>query len=253
MSKLPLGIEVPLSLGLRVFDPRRRCLLIYPSIGGWCAISSDEKIYFPRDKINGVYRLEGNGRIPEVRDKYTNEEVYVEKGDVVFDIGSFVGTFIMSIDDIASDIYAFEVDPENRKYLEINTKDIDGVKIQNSGIWREDGQLSLNIGKDPTDNSFLQPDDGLKKKMEVDVTRIDTFCQENNIDKIDFLKLDAEGAEPEILESIGDMEIEKISVDCSPERNGEKTIDHVTAILEDDYNIYVKQQEGLDVVMGVKK
>ena len=40
----------------------------------------------------------------------------------------------------------------------------------------------------------------LKEKIEVNVTTIDEYCKNKNINKISFLKIDTEGAEPECLQ-----------------------------------------------------
>ena len=68
-------------------------------------------------------------------------------------------------------------------------------------------------------SSFYQRDEGsnaayfLKEKIEVNVTTIDEYCKSKNINKISFLKIDTEGAEPECLEGAQNL-IKQNKVDC---------------------------------------
>lgn len=54
---------------------------------------------------------------------------------------------------------------------------------------------------------------------------------ELGVEKIDFLKIDAEGAEPEVLEGTPLCRVKKVAVDCSPERFGKTTVFEVLKIL----------------------
>ncbi len=49
------------------------------------------------------------------------------------------------------------------------------------------------------------------KKIHVKTIRMETWMQDNNVDEIDFLKIDTEGVSYEILEGFGSM-IEKVKV-----------------------------------------
>ena len=42
-------------------------------------------------------------------------------------------------------------------------------------------------------------------EKEIDIIRLDTFCQLNNISKIDLFKIDVETHEPEVLEGYGEL------------------------------------------------
>ena len=72
-----------------------------------------------------------------------------------------------------------------------------------------DSQLSSFYQRDirPTAANIL------KEKIEVNVTTIDEYCESKNINKISFLKIDTEGAEPECLEGAQNL-IKQNKVDC---------------------------------------
>jgi hypothetical protein len=63
--------------------------------------------------------------------------------------------------------------------------------------------------------------------------RIENFAEELSINKIDFLKVEAEGVEPEVLKSIGDLHVRKVVVNCSSERYGESPLCEVKNILRE--------------------
>lgn len=67
----------------------------------------------------------------------------------------------------------------------------------------------------------------------VKAVRLDNLIHNLGLNRIDFLKIDAEGAEPEVLEGAKDFlnNIRKIAVDCTPERFGKTTSSKVNDIL----------------------
>ena len=68
--------------------------------------------------------------------------------------------------------------------------DIENNEYKNSGI------SSLKKGLTTNSRNFID--------IEVEVVRMDTFIRENKIESIDFLKLDVEGANYEVLEGFGE-------------------------------------------------
>ncbi|NNE42025.1 MAG: hypothetical protein HKN14_14030, partial [Marinicaulis sp.] len=71
----------------------------------------------------------------------------------------------------------------------------------------------------------------LRKKA----TTVEGFCRKHNIECINLLKCDAEGAEPEVLMGIGDMwgRIDVIALDTGRERKGERTNQECKTLLTD--------------------
>ena len=68
-----------------------------------------------------------------------------------------------------------------------------------------------------------------------------TLIESLNIPRVDFLKIEAEGYEPEILEGATEVLhcVRKIAVDASPERRGKSTLSECRAILERaGFNVY---------------
>ena len=152
-------------------------------------------------------------------DHFRNEKI------IIFDVGAHIGIISkkflklfkdMSITDY--EIHCFEPNPNIFNELK---------KIENSKVFVNNIAIGKDVGKNffycyanPQLDSFYQRDDAqpvpstiLKEKIEVNVTTIDEYCKNKNINKISFLKIDTEGAEPECLEGTQNL-IKQNKVDC---------------------------------------
>jgi hypothetical protein len=93
--------------------------------------------------------------------------------------------------------------------------------------------MKLHLSKDPTSSSLLKTQDqNLNEYREIEAIRLDELASQLGIEEIDFLKMDAEGAEVEVLEGADLRKIKGIAIDCSPERFGRSPINQVKRILE---------------------
>jgi len=152
--------------------------------------------------------------------------ITVEKDDIVFDCGSYVGGFSLHASRMAKMIYCFEPSKENYECIKRNFKDSSNIAVFPIGLYNTDEILEFNISASSVEHSFLPPDDGQIIGIDkVPVKRIDTICKENNIKEIDFLKIEAEGVEIEVFEGLGNFRPKKIAIDVSPERNGKSPVD----------------------------
>ena len=104
-------------------------------------------------------------------------------------------------------------------------------------MWNADGELEFFVSSQGADSSLIEPlsfDD----KIKVPVKRLESYVSS----KIKLLKLEAEGAEPEILEGLGDKLdlVEYVSADLEYERGiqCESTLVPVTNyLLEHDFEL----------------
>lgn len=119
----------------------------------------------------------------------------VKAGDIVFDIGSSVGPFVHSIrDKKAKKIICLEPHKELFQTLSKNTKDIDNVTLINKGIGITDGK-EVQYGLFDADRiDTAEEENG----QEIDTISWRTLLKENEIDYIDFMKIDCEGGEYDI-------------------------------------------------------
>jgi FkbM family methyltransferase len=152
--------------------------------------------------------------------------VELEPGDVVVDVGGYVGTFTAYADSIAGTVHSLEPDPLNFSCLDHNVADRTDVHTHELGLWSSPGSMSISTEADASD-LHLCVDGG----VEVDVTTLERFAAEQGLTAVDFLKLDAEGFERQVLDGMGDLTVQKLGVDCG--EADEDNTDEVRSLLEE--------------------
>lgn len=159
--------------------------------------------------------------------------VEVEGGEIVVDCGAYVGGFSRGAARIAAHLHVFEPETSNFQCLLRNVPNSMAVKFDEIGLFNATGTEILNIAISSVEHSILPPDDGDPvRSEEVLFTRLDDYLNKLKLPQIDFLKLEAEGVEPDILEGLGDILPRKIVVDVSVERLGASPLDQIVPWLE---------------------
>lgn len=145
--------------------------------------------------------------------------------DVIFDIGSCHCLesieFAKKYKD--SRIFAFEANPESYQVCLNNSKDYPSIEVINQAVNDYDGSCKFYpMDKERTITTWKDGNQGasslyrangsydhiekyVQYEIEVPCTRIDTFCKNNNIDYIDIVWMDLQGAELKALKSMGDI------------------------------------------------
>ena len=139
--------------------------------------------------------------------EYSDYFPFYKKVNII-DIGAHYGYFSIfakNNTDKNSIIIAIEPNKSNFKHLEENIKDckISNIKSFNHAIGGKSGLSRLYQGKTPNhsiveDYILLKQNKGFE---EIEIKTLEEFIIENNLYKIDFLKMDCEGAEYSILEN----------------------------------------------------
>jgi len=130
----------------------------------------------------------------------------LKKNDVVIDAGAYKGSFTLFCAKSVGDggkVIAFEPDSENFKILKKNVKlnNLTNVILIKKGLWKKNEQLFFNEGDG--ENSSLFFDKMSKKKItKVACVSLDSELARLKIHKVEFVKMDIEGAE---LEAIAGM------------------------------------------------
>lgn len=198
--------------------------------------SHSNRFYFPQLRF---HYLATPSAQKDISLKYfDDEEVTIESGDVVVDIGGFIGVTSSLAAQKAERVIALEPSPRNLFCLQKNC-DQENIEAHQLAAWNEPSEMKLNLGTGASNESLIRPDDGgTGQSVTVDVDTLESIASDLDIDRIDFLKVEAEGAEPEILQGIGDLEVSKLVVNCSEERDGESPAEEVKSILnEQGYSI----------------
>lgn len=127
---------------------------------------------------------------------YGGRQSGVQRGDVVIDCGSNIGTFISeALSAGASQVVACEPSPGNAECVRRNFANeltARRVILYPKGLWHETTTLRMSFGGSPAGDSFLKES---AEGLELSVTTIDAIVSELALDRIDFIKMDIEGAE----------------------------------------------------------
>jgi len=149
--------------------------------------------------------------------EYFLDQVPFHDGDVVLDCGANVGDLFLwfRVNDLNITYVGFEPSPMEFDCLKQN---VHPHTVHNVGLWNNNEQLTFYVSSQGADSSLIEPktyDD----KIVVETKRLDTLID----GKVKLLKLEAEGAEPEILDGLGEKlsDIEYVSADLGFERGVE--------------------------------
>lgn len=166
--------------------------------------------------------------------KYGVPEFYTPRpGDVVIDIGANVGEFSRHCALLGARVIAFEPDPAVHTCLRHNVAGLPVEPIERA-LWSGEQDLSFYSAFDTADSSLIKPEANIRAVATVKAVPLDSVEALRGVAEITLLKMDGEGAEPEILAGARATmpRIRRIAVDCSPERAGEDTARPVIALLE---------------------
>ncbi len=130
-------------------------------------------------------------------------EIAVRDGDVVVDCGAHVGVFVHeALSRGAAKVIAIDPDPTQVECLRRNfRKEIaEGrVLVVPEGVWSSEGTMKLYIGSEHSGLSSMVEKVG-DETLTVPVTTIDALVKRLGLKRVDFVKIDIEGAEREALQ-----------------------------------------------------
>jgi FkbM family methyltransferase len=162
-------------------------------------------IYFP--KLDHSFSPFEALWIPEILEelwiKNVYKDIFGERTDmVVIDAGANVGLATQYFYDHCKQIYSIEPSPENFEALAKN-KEVNGwdkVKLYNAALANHDGNATLSINSGNRTANSITNNWGHGNENVKAIT-IKTIFDENKIESLDFLKMDIEGAEDQVIES----------------------------------------------------
>ena len=143
------------------------------------------------------------------------KEFEIKLNDIIVDIGAHVGYFTLIATKNASlgKIYSIEPHKESFEILKKNLllNNITNVNAFNVAITKSTGKTRLYIDKDNQIGNTIIKNENHNESEYVDSFSLKDFVSNNNIEKIDFLKIDCEGAEFEIFLNLEKELLKKIN------------------------------------------
>jgi FkbM family methyltransferase len=139
-------------------------------------------------------------------------------------------------------VFAFEPNPELFAFLKQHESE--KFKVFDYAIGTEEGVKKFNIGENDATSSLKNFDKdytalSYSKTIDVNVIRLDTFCKSNDINEIFHIKIDAQGSDLDVLNSMGDY------------LHKTKNI-MVEAFIDNDKNVYedeVKENQVINLLL----
>jgi len=135
---------------------------------------------------------------------YGTGEQAVHTGDIVLDCGANIGVYAReALAEGAKLVVAIEPAPENLECLRRNLADevaAGRVIIYEKGVWDKDDFLTMRVSPDnPAADSFVITQKGSQEGLRLPLTTIDKLVEELKLARVDYIKMDIEGAEQRAL------------------------------------------------------
>jgi FkbM family methyltransferase len=144
-----------------------------------------------------------------------NRNFEIKSKDVVLDIGANIGIFtVLAANRTKNKVYAFEPYQQNYYYLSKNilVNNLLNVIPNKMAVSDNVGYKNLLLMNNPAGHVLENKNFSKVNKnyVEVYTTTLKEYIDTNNIEQIDYLKMDCEGSEGEILSSIPKKYFKKI-------------------------------------------
>lgn len=167
----------------------------------------------------------------------------------IFDVGTRDESHIVdNIYSASKRFYLFEPLPQFTSVLSERYKTHENVSVHQAGLGANETWLDFF----ESSQSFINREVFKQEKptLRVPVTTVDKFCAQNNIEQIDFLKIDTEGFELEVLlgakRMLGQKKIKFIQFEYSDTYLDAKlSLQQVVNSFSPDWNIFLLQPQML--------
>lgn len=186
-----------------------------------CYVISDgkDRILTPRVGRIARYRYGIRERCKKVFESYLLENVTISKEDLVVDCGANVGEFSRHvINEFGCQVICAEPDSQEGACLRENLRGLNASVVEKA-LWHSAVDLPLYKKNESGDSSLFEVGDHEGTTV-VRTTTLDNLLAVDPVRRVRLLKLEAEGAEPEILQGAENslQRIDFIAADVGPER-----------------------------------
>ncbi len=144
-------------------------------------------------------------------EEYKSKNFEINDTDVVIDVGGHIGLFSLYASQFCKHgiIYSFEPVKENYQLLldNITLNNLNQIKPFNLAVSSSNSSVKLYLNDDEAGHSMFSES---SKTITVNSTSLQRIFDDNNIENCNFLKLDCEGTEYEILQNLPTSYFDKI-------------------------------------------
>lgn len=143
--------------------------------------------------------------------EYLSEDFEINDGDIVIDIGAHIGLFALFAAQFnkKGKIFCFEPVIENYNLLLSNLElnNTRNIHPFNIAVTNKTSLVTIYLNEDDAAHSMIIP---TSRSTQVKTTTLQKIFSDNNIERCDFLKLDCEGSEYDIINSMSNEHFKKI-------------------------------------------
>jgi FkbM family methyltransferase len=169
------------------------------------------------------YQLMTNGSkyfFHDICEPLTTTKIYLDvanltgQGEIVLDLGAYCGTQTVDYSfavGAAGKVIAFEPDNTSYSSLQENIKNAtnSNIVIYKKAVYSHDGVIKFrttggmasSVVKEDDNNQYKENDEFVILNQEVQCITLDTIARVHNLERCDFIKMDIEGSELEVLKS----------------------------------------------------
>ena len=163
-------------------------------------------LYTFADRYTKFYQGDGNlDRATNGGWRFLQNYILEKKPKVVFDVGGHDGAYIRKIREFGSDAIVYAFEPVTATYAKLceNMSEDHRVIPVHMALSSSVGSRVIHINPDIDAIATLSEVNGTKydyrETETVQCTTVDLFAKENDIEAIDFLKIDTEGHDLEVI------------------------------------------------------
>lgn len=207
----------------------------------------------PTGLAKGLKRRYGFGF--KLKSALTKEEQFLQNldfsGKTVFDIGGYVGVltlFFARAVGTQGQVFTFEPNPRNFEELSynINLNKFTNIQLFNVGFGTAEEMLDMIVDPVYPSRSTIKVEwassPQKSKVIPVHIYALDDFLQKNSLPVPDFVKIDAEGAELDILDGMQDL-LTRRKPQLFVEVHGLLSVELVQMLLKYGYSLYHVEAE----------
>lgn len=203
---------------------------------GFCLTTTGHALHVPSALLWRDYRRGWTARMDRLSQEFGLAGPFaLQAGDQVIDIGANVGDFALLAQSHGARVLSIDGDPAVIACLRRNIADRTKITDECAILWKEATGLTFYSAPGRADSSIFVPPGNGVAAFTTQADTLDAVVARHGLGDIALLKMDAEGAEPEVLQGATATlaRTRQVAIDTGPERNGAETGAACAEILRD--------------------